>query len=418
MKNFKIIFISLLAVLVLAACNELEQMGIFDLDETYLPDARIDGPENPATFIASYDEYCDKIVLSWVPTVRTTSYNLYKDGTLLAGDLADTSYVDMEAIAVDTEYWVVSKNEKGESQDSTFAIGRMAETPSTPANFLATEGEYADKVSLTWDPADFAIYYIISREGVVIADSALGTTYVDSNDPPETATEYSIKAVSVCGESGMATSSGYSDPLVAFRVPFVEDFEGYPVGPLTTLESFGGFRPRFQFQDAPHANGFVEIKDDNSKYVDLSLATGQKSIQFIFPEFDSLLVGESYTLSFDIKAPQTVSLHMGTDVSEDGFMGKFIDNYFIPTLENEKNGNAWGLELLGTGEWKSYSFDFPQTGDGVPRVNATDPMSDPDLSALTLRTIEEGEQKPIIQFQMWSEDGTYAIDNIKIELVQ
>ena len=124
MKNSKIIILTLMALLIgIAACTEFGLLGEFEVDETYIPDARTDGPESPSTFFASYDDYCDKVVLSWIPTVRTTSYDLYKSGALLAGDLTDTSYVDMDAISIDTEYWVVAKNEKGESQDSAFAMG-------------------------------------------------------------------------------------------------------------------------------------------------------------------------------------------------------------------------------------------------------------------------------------------------------
>ncbi len=414
MKNYKILLLTLMVALIgLAGCLEFDMLGEFEADETYMPDARTDGPESPATFFASYDDYCDKIVLSWVPTVRSSSYDLYKDGTLLAGELADTSYVDMEAIAVDTEYWVVAKNENGESQDSTFAIGRMADIPPTPGNFIATDGEYEAKVDLSWDVTDYATHYRVVRDGVVLGDTVVGTTFSDDVDAPEVETEYSLIAVSVCGESGAVTNTGYADPMVAFRVALDENFEGFTAGILTSVDDFGGFKPRFQFVDAPNQNGTVEIKTDNSKYMDLDVFNDKASIQFYFPEI-TLIPGESYRLTFDMKAPQNVALHMGTDETGDGFMGKFIDNYFLPTLENTKNGNAFGVVLGGTGEWKSFSYDFPQTGTATQ-----DPDPDPAALGWTMGTIQEGdEEHPLIAFQMWSKNGTYAVDNIKIELIK
>ena len=199
---------------------------------------------------------------------------------------------------------------------------------------------------------------------------------------------------------------------MAFRIPFDENFEGFTTGLLTTVESFQGFAPRFQFQYAPDPNGTVTISDDNTKYIDLDVFNNKASIQLILPPV-SLLVGESYTISFDLKAPVgvTPSIHMGVDLTGDGFMGKYVDNYFLPTKENTKNGNAFGVVLGGSGEWKSYSYKFPATG-----VETQDPDPDPEALGWVLGTIQEGEQNPIIQFQMWNKNGAYAIDNIKIEL--
>lgn len=412
MKNYKILLLTLMVTLVgLAGCLEYDMQGEFEADETMMPEARTDAPENPATFFASYDDYCDRVVLSWVPTVRASAYNLYKSGEILAADLTDTSYVDMEAIAADTEYWVVSKNANGESEDSTFAIGRMADIPPAPENFNATDGEYESKVDLSWDPADYAKYYIVKRGDVVLDDSVVGTTYSDNIDAPEVETEYSLTAVSNCGESVAVTNTGYCDPLVAFKVALDENFEGFTAGVLATVEDYGGFVPRFQFENAPNNKGTVEIKTDNSKYIDLVVLNDNSSIQLYFPGI-TLIAGESYRISFDIKSPVLVSLHMGTDLTGEGLLGKVADNYLLPTLENTKNGNAYAVELEGTGEWKSYSFDFPQTGTGV--------RGDVDLATVdwVLGTIQEDEVNPLIAFQMWSKNQTFAVDNIKIELIQ
>ncbi len=411
MKTFKILFISLLAVLTFVACNELEQMGIFDLDETYLPEARTDGPIAPSGMIASYDDYCDMVLIAWEPTIRSTSYDLYRQGILIAEDLIDTSFVDLDAITADTEYWLYAKNEKGASIDSSSAIGRMGDIPPDPVSFSATDGEYEAKVDLTWEAVDFAKYYKVMRGSTVLNDSVVGLSYSDNVDAPTEETEYSLIAVSVCGESSAVTNTGYSDPLLAFKIALDENFEGFTLGPLTSVESFGGFVPRFQFVNAPNNNGTVEIKGDNSKYFDLDVFNDKASIQLYFPEV-TLLVGESYRITFDVKAPQNISLHMGIDQTGDGFMGKYIDDYFLPTVENSKNGNAFGVVLGGTGEWKSYSYDFPQTG-----TESQDPDPDPAALGWTLGTIQEGQEHPLIAFQMWSKNGTYAVDNIKIELI-
>ncbi|MBK3516166.1 fibronectin type III domain-containing protein [Carboxylicivirga marina] len=408
----KNIFLALLTITIgFAGCEEEYTIGDFETDATLAPEARTDGPVAPSAIVASYDAFCDKVEINWMPTVRTTAYDVYKNGEILAAGLTDTFYVDTDAMTVDTEYMVYSLNANGGSETSVMTVGRMAATPPTPTNFIATDGAYEAKVDLTWDAVDFAQHYIVKRDGVVLSDAVIGTSFSDSDNAPTEATEYSLIAVSVCGVSIEVTTTGYCDPLIAFRFPFQENFEGFTLGALTSADQYGGFNPRFQFTDGPNANGSATIKDDNTKYIDLKTAAGKQSIQFVFPEVE-LLVGESYRISFDVKAPQTISLHMGVDKTGDGFMGKYVDDYLLPTKENTKNGNAYGVNIEGTGSWKTVSYEFPQTG-------AETQDNDPDAGTMgwTLGTIQEGQQRPIIQLQMWSKDGTYAIDNIKIELI-
>jgi len=396
----------------MAACVKKYNNGEFVADRSLMPEARTDAPLDPSVVVASYDDYCDKVVISWTPTVRTSSYDVYRNGELLAQDITDTTYVDTEALTTESTYTVFSKNVHGRSDGSVSAIGRMAAIPSAPENFSATDGEYESKVILTWDAANFAKYYILKRDNTVLSDSVVGTSFSDNADAPTEPTEYSIIAVGVCGESDPVTTTGYCDPLLAFRFPLVEDFEGFPLGILTSADDFGDFMPRFQFENAPNVNGVVEIKGDNSKYIDLKVINDKASIQLIFPDVE-LLVGESYTISFDVKAPQTISLHIGIDKTGDGYMGKYADEYFLPTAENTKNHNAYGVNIGGTGEWKTVSYAFPQTG-----VETKDPDPDPEALGWTLGTIQEGQEHPIIQLQMWSKNGTYAIDNIKIERIK
>lgn len=412
-KNKNIILALLSTILVFAACDEQYNMGEFGADISLIPEARTDGPIDPSALVASFDDYCDKVVLSWMPTVRTTAYDVYRNGELLAQDLTDTTYVDTEALTTETEYTIYSKNANGNSEGSKSVIGRMGDIPSAPSNFSATEGEYEAKVDLTWDATDFAKYYIVKRGNTVLSDSVVGTSFSDNVDAPEEPTEYSIIAVSVCGESALSTAIGYADPLLKFSIVLDENFEGFTLGALTTVESYNGFKPSFQFAPAPNPNGDIEIKGDNTKYIHFKVKNGKASIQLKLPDV-TLLVGQSYTLSFDIKGPQPVNLHMGLDAENgNGAMGQWADTYFLPTTKNSKNANAMGIKLAEISEWKTYTFDFPASG------TATDnPYPSTESSGWTLGPIQEGQENPIIQLQIWKKNGSFALDNIKIELIK
>lgn len=407
------IFLPLLIVTILSiSCDEKYRNGEFDVDESLMPKNRTDRPNFPSVVTASYDEYCDKIVISWMPAIRASAYDLYKNEQIIAQGLTDTFYIDTDADTIDTEYAVYSKNPNGDSEIATTDVGRMAVIPNTPSHFEASDGEFESRVDLSWEAVNFAHSYVLKRGDVILSDTITGNTFSDNSEAPTEPTNYTLIAVSACGESNATTTTGYCDPLVAFSKPLEVNFEGFVVGTLKTADTFEGFIPRFNFGNAPNAHGVVEIKGDNTKYLNVQLLGDKSSIQLLLPEME-LLVGQSYTLSFDIKSASTVSLHMGTDQTGNNFMGQFTDNYFLPVEKSVDNDNALGVLLEGTDEWKSYSFDFPQTGTATSDLDA-----DPEALGWSLGTIQDGEQFPIIQINMWAKNGSYAIDNVKVEMIK
>jgi len=404
--------------------------GEFKADELLMPDTRTDGPAQPAAIFASYDDYCDQVVISWLPTVRTTSYDLYKDGVLIAEDLTDTTYTDLEAVPVETEYYIYSKNVNGYSVDSASAIGRMADIPPPAPNFSATDGEYEAKVDLTWDAADFAKYYQISRAGVVLADSVVGTAYSDTEDAPQEDTEYSIIAYSLCGHSDAATAMGKADSLLKYSIILDENFDGMETGfDLATLDMFSY---RFQYT-ATGGPGTFTVSEDaavsgtkSGKAIydqsDISTVDNARSIQIVFDDIN-LLVGQRYRISFKIKTLAKTALHVAIDSNEDGIpsKGDGLESYLIPSAVNSKNQNIFGVRLTESPEWKTVSYEFPFTGD------VTQDVYDPDPVALgwTPTTIQEGQQTPKIMIAQWVGKGSFdgicphiLIDDILIELVK
>ncbi len=355
---------------------------------------------------------CGQVEILWDSIYLASTYEVYIGDQLIADGLTEPEYIHPLNHPDLVEFSVFARNEYGVTQVATIASGKIQGTPSTLENLEATDGAFAAKVKLTWDAVEYATHYRILRDGQLLADNVVGTSYSDETDVPEVATEYGVIAVGDCGETDEVKTTGYCDPLIAFATPLAVDFEDLTTGELTS--GFGGFKPRFKYADAPNEFGKVFGNDDNTKYLYLDLVPKGKSIQLLFPSFE-LLVGQNYRITFDIKTSHNVGLHMGIDKNGDGFVTKGDDDYFMPTTVNPKNNNAAGLNLAGTGEWKSYSFDFPQTG------TATGDM-DPDPSALgwTLGTIQAGQENPIFQIQCWNGKAAMniAIDNVKIELIK
>lgn len=410
--------------MVVAGCDEQYIIGSFDEDSNLMPGPRTDGPMAPAAVVASYDAYCDKVEVNWLPTVRTTAYDLYKNGEVVAAGLTDTFYVDTDALSVDTEYTVYSKNANGDSEASSTAIGRMALVPTTPVNFAATDGVYEAKVDLSWEAVDFAQYYIIKRGDVVLNDMVIGTTFSDSDNAPTEATEYTLIAVGVCGESPAVTTTGYCDPLIAFRFPVNENFDGYTTG--TSLSAMDLFYQEIQYSNP--GPGYLNVSEDVSvsgaKCAKLAYDNPANNLNqagavtFGITNFN-LLVGERYRITYKIKCPLQTRLHIAVDQDGDGMLkNPDKDGYLTPVFI--KNGTApQGIVVGEAADWKTVSYEFPATGVGNEDV-------DPDTSGWTPTTIQAGQENPIIAIKYWvakggapnKENPPIYIDDLMIELIK
>jgi hypothetical protein len=424
MKKNKILLLPLAALLlIMASCSDYETMGEFEVDEALVPEARTDVPPMPAAFTASYDDYCDQILLTWKPVVRTSGYDLYKDGTLLAADLTDTSYADLDAVAFDTEYMIVSKNAYGISEDTASAIGRMADVPPTPTNFVASDGEYESKVELNWDPTDYAKYYEVRRGSEVLSDSVIGTVYSDFEDAPQESTEYSLIAHSYCGQSAAATAFGKADSLLMYSIIIDENFDGLTAGFDLTTDPM--FFARFNY-DATGGPGTFTVSTADavsgtkcaSAAYDNPSVNSAKSIQILLQDIN-LLVGQRYRISYKIKTTAATSLHIAVDENGNGIPDKNdgIDAYLMPTAANPKNGNLFGLKIGPADDWKTVSYEFPMTGTGLNEDDV-----DPDVAGWTPTTIQAGQEHPVIMIAQWVGKPVVCppilIDDLKIELIK
>ncbi|WP_289053751.1 hypothetical protein [Carboxylicivirga marina] len=429
MKIYKHIILYLLAAILLGAgCNDGYDAGEFEVDESLQPKARTDAPDAPSAVLASYDEYCDKVVVSWEATIRTSAYDLYKNGVVFAQGLTDTFYVDNDALLVDTEYSVYAKNHNGDSESAGMTVGRMAGVPPTPVNFNATSGAYDSKVELSWDPVDYALYYVVKRDGVVLNDRVVGTTFLDNVNAPTTETEYSMYAVGNCGESAPVVTTGYADPLIAFRFPVNETFDGYSVG--YDLSSTDMFQHFFHW-DMTGGPGSFKVSDDTSVsgakcakavYNDVTgNASAEGNIEIICKNFD-LLEGQRYRISYRLKCTVKTQMFLAVDKDGSGNINKADgeESYLLPTWINPK-GNGLGIQMAAKPEWTEVSYEFPATG--VNTKANFDP--DPVVEGWVPATIQAGQTNPLIQIKYYlptgaGPNGEYPpiyIDDLMIELI-
>jgi hypothetical protein len=431
MQKNKNIFLALLVMLLaVAACNEEYNMGEFNADSSLMPGARTDGPLDPSAIVASFDDYCDKVELSWLPTVRTSAYDVYRNGELLAQDLTDTFYVDTDALTTETEYTVYSKNINGSSEGSVSVIGRMSTIPLVPENFMASDGEFETKVDLSWDAANFAKHYMVKRGDIILSDNVVGTAYSDNVDAPQEDTEYSVIAIGVCGESDPAMAIGKADSMLKYSIIIDENFDGFESG--FNLSSLPTYHHIFQYDITGGPGSFTVSADDAVSgaksaiaiYNDVNANTSAAGAVEVQVKNFTLLVGQRYRLSYKIKCAIATTLHVAVDGDESGnpSKGDGLENYLLPSAVNSKNGNIFGIQSSAAAEWREVSYEFPAAG------NLAQNNLDPDATELgwTPTTIQAGQESPIIAIKYWvgknkapgKKNPPIFIDDLKIELVK
>ena len=209
------------------ASNFLFNSG-FSAADTGFVALQISLPTTPTGFAASDGDFTDKVRLTWNPASNAIGYKIYRAPAIGGivfyaplGSSASSTYDDFTASpGVDYSYRVSSYNAFFESNASAADTGfRAVEAvlPDTPSGIAASDGAYADRISVTWNPASNALFYKVFR-GV----SSDGTTlYIEIADTPDTAYEdyntydkltyvYKIKAFNDDGSSGFSeTDTGY-----------------------------------------------------------------------------------------------------------------------------------------------------------------------------------------------------------------
>ncbi len=133
-----------------------------------------DAPEAPTGVRATAGDHTDKVVVSWDSAEGATTYEVYRlddgeDAYVKITDTSDTTYDD--PVAAGSGYWyrIRACSEAGCSRLSARAWGFASlgpgadEAPARPRWVEATEGEYDDRIRVTWSASAGATYYEVYR---------------------------------------------------------------------------------------------------------------------------------------------------------------------------------------------------------------------------------------------------------------
>jgi len=183
-------------------------------------------PSTVSGLTASDEEFQAKIVVNWDVAEHADFYRIEVGGEVIADQLTDTIYTDVDVTQEPKTYDVIAYSTCGEAAPAT-VTGKIVQgsAPETPANFLASDGTDAFAVEFSWDAVEGVQFYKILVGGEIIADEITETTYMLTEATVEPQ-EYSIVAYNPFGESAPATDQGN----LAFNFSVEAGFEAGEVG--------------------------------------------------------------------------------------------------------------------------------------------------------------------------------------------
>ncbi|AYB31935.1 fibronectin type III domain-containing protein [Chryseolinea soli] len=194
------------------------------------------------------------VFLSWTAVGDASSYVVVRGLQLIADSLTSPSFVDDFAPDTLTEYRVYAVSRDGwrsyrYASDSGYSAVPSGILPRPPV-ISASDGSNYKNCTITWSGGRFATSFNIYRDGSLIAEKFVGTSYTD-NQAPVTPVEYRVYAVNDNGAS-TTFASDMGNKGYFFIDTFENDVDGYVINPWTfRVDPAAGYGVAYYTEGSP-----------------------------------------------------------------------------------------------------------------------------------------------------------------------
>ncbi|MBI5770849.1 MAG: hypothetical protein HZA93_23935 [Verrucomicrobia bacterium] len=170
----------------------------------------------PTGISATDNTDMDKVTVTWSAVAAADSYNVYRDGTLIASGLTASTYDDTTAtVNVGYAYNVKAVVTGVETSAYGTSDNGMRLLISAPTGVAATDTDL-DQIDVSWSAATGAASYEVWRDGTQLATGLTGLSYTDSSVTVNVTYSYQIKAVhSASNVSNLSTADNGVRPQLA-----------------------------------------------------------------------------------------------------------------------------------------------------------------------------------------------------------
>ena len=178
----------------------------------------IEVPGAPGNLLASDNQYCNYVHITWNNVDHEDSYRVYRDGNWIGGDLSanTTSYDDYPGDCVSHDYSVRARNECGNGPFSNHDQGEPICAPDKVTGVTTNDG--CGEVEICWNSMANTSGYRIYRNGLQVGTTS-STCFSDIYNPG--CYDYTVQAYNDCGGGFL------SDPPV----------EGCSIGPVSQVQN-------------------------------------------------------------------------------------------------------------------------------------------------------------------------------------
>lgn len=181
-------------------------------------------PPAPAEFSVTDGAFPDRVRLTWSPVAEAGGYEVWR-GSSATGDfafLAKTAYTsyDDTSVVPGQVYWykvrACNRAGCGKFTEAKRGSAQVLGVPPTPTGFKASQGDFTDRVRLSWQAASGAASYEVYRADAETGPYALlatvsATTYDDTQVEQGKVYWYKVRACSQAGCSPLSSPvSGYA----------------------------------------------------------------------------------------------------------------------------------------------------------------------------------------------------------------
>ncbi|MCA0382602.1 MAG: peptidoglycan DD-metalloendopeptidase family protein [Bacteroidetes bacterium] len=166
----------------------------------------------PGSFTLTATPECSgtssQVRLSWTASANATSYDIYRNGTLLASNITTTQYINTGLTAgTQYTYYVQAKNTAVNTNNSngTLAVTALNCAPAVPGTFTLTAtpecSGTSSQVPLSWTASANATSYDIYRNGTLLAPNITTTQYINTGLTAGTQYTYYVQAKNTAGNT-------------------------------------------------------------------------------------------------------------------------------------------------------------------------------------------------------------------------
>jgi len=348
--------------------------------------------------------------LSWDAAADTTSYNIYRDGTLI-GSSSTTAFTDTTATVGTYDYYVTAVNAYGQSEPSstvTVVVGQSPAITSAAGASTGMRAPFSFTVTTTGTPTAALSEDGALPAGITFTDNGDGTATIDGEAPAGTAGAYPISITASNGLSPDATqsftltvntqttaptitSANNDTETVGVPFSFTVTTDGYPA-PTLTMSKRGALPKDITFTD--NGDGTATIASTGPAAADagayafiITAANGtlpQASQTFTLtvtetpvlkgiPKTKTASVGSAFTMQITSKANPVASL------SESGALPdglSFTDNgdgtATIDGVPQPDSPGAYPITVTATNPLGSMSQTFTLNVDAPPVITSDD----------------------------------------------